>query len=57
MFMRKFGIGVGVFIIIVALLYFMYMIYNYEDKEDLVNEKTVNQNINNVENKNINVRL
>lgn len=57
MFMRKFGIGVGVFIIIVALLYFMYMIYNYEDKEDLINEKTVNQNINNVENKNINVRL
>ena len=51
MFMRKFGIGIGVFIIIVALLYFMYMIYSYEDKEDLIKEKTVNQT--NVVNTNI----
>ena len=51
MFMRKFGIGIGVFIIIVALLYFMYMIYSYEDKEDFIKEKTVNQT--NVVNTNI----
>ncbi len=49
--MRKFGIGIGVFIIIVALLYFMYMIYSYEDKEDFIKEKTVNQT--NVVNTNI----
>lgn len=51
--MRKIGITIGTLAIIIALLYFIYSIYNYEDREELLNERNVNQKINNVVNTNI----
>ena len=51
--MKKIGITIGTLAIIIALLYFIYSIYNYEDREELLNERNVNQKINNVVNTNI----
>lgn len=51
--MRKIGITIGTLAIIIALLYFIYSIYNYEDREELLNERNVNQKIDNVVNTNI----
>lgn len=42
MFMRKIGIAIGTLAIIIALLYFIYSIYNYEDKE-VLDKKDINQ--------------
>ena len=40
--MRKIGIAIGTLAIIIALLYFIYSIYNYEDKE-VLDKKDINQ--------------